>query len=975
MKNEHDHLTLFNNSILPSISENWEAVLRSDVASLENVIQSCTDRLSEGRLAEAVQEISNLEKELSHSYVSKFNELLERETDQAELTIELPQVDRHFANLPEDSVVIKLGKGVKRIQRGVSKAWLGTTNGVRGVFKKEKKSYQVPSRTIPLRNTIRQVYLNNPDIFLGWENARSATIYHTIQILEAELINQLSFSESTFEGAIAALENQQKVMKDLVDSALRKSDAITERIAEEWGHIIERVGTVELSASAFYDVAVQKKKESVLQKNNQQQQVWQDLVSIQTTQLRHVAKLIDLKTALMSGESQLTSEFVEFVDQRVAQPHEKLVAEVSVWFNKLKNIKKEDAAFSLSEAYETQVQDIVNQQIITPLKEAVESLRFSTRLTGFVSSLSQFADSHAEKIQLINIEGIKGELPEYDLKEINWQSFLRRLLGELLASNLLPEVIRPEEKFQDLVDEYTQLLQIVETNLDVADEVDRKEKLDASEVMLNGVELALKKLEEIQQQIDELRVSVEQAGRQALGEFLMKIHELMKNQDVGEMKWADTQLKVKKSAGDYGAKASILWAKVVERLVIWRRFLGNKLSTGRRWAEQFLGLTEAEHINVQKTNIATLLHETELKFQQLPFIYRRLFDFKREVEASFFVKNPITFETTQRAFELWKTGFPASVAIVGEKGSGKTTLIKYLKKDIFGNHALEEITIHGTMSRPEDVLELLARSLKIDKCETAQDLVQAINRRRKPVVVVIENLQNVFIRHINGYNGLNALLYVMAETRHKVFWMVSVSRYAWGFLDVVSKVSDYFSHALQVDAHSTESIEQLVLKRQKASGYQMLFNADPSTSKSRAYQRTLDNPEEEQKFLQEKFFERLHKIAEGNATVAMIYWIRSIVSVEESHVVLEPVDISGIDYLQEMDAQSLFTLSAFILHDTLTAEELAIIMNTKKDAAQLMISRFGARGLLVKKNGGFCLNDMIYRQVVRLLKSRNIINV
>ena len=236
------------------------------------------------------------------------------------------------------------------------------------------------------------------------------------------------------------------------------------------------------------------------------------------------------------------------------------------------------------------------------------------------------------------------------------------------------------------------------------------------------------------------------------------------------------------------------------------------------------------------------------------------------------------------------------------------------------------------------------------------------------------DIQNCFVRHINGYEAINVLLFLISKTREKVLWVVSCSRYAWSFLNVVTKISDYFSHSVSVDAYSQQEIRQLILRRQQASGYQVVYRPDANTAKSRSYKKTLGDPDEEQAFLEDRFFEQLWKQAEGNSTAAMIYWIRSIVDFEESHFIIEPHKFSGIEYLQEMDSNSLFILAAFVIHDTLCAPELALVLRISNTSAQMQVSRLQAQGLLVSKGDNFSLNDMVFRQVVRLLKSRNILN-
>lgn len=87
--------------------------------------------------------------------------------------------------------------------------------------------------------------------------------------------------------------------------------------------------------------------------------------------------------------------------------------------------------------------------------------------------------------------------------------------------------------------------------------------------------------------------------------------------------------------------------------------------------------------------------------------------------------------------------------------------------------------------------------------------------------------------------------------------------------------------------------------------------------------KTARRPEAAQDYLATEFFNELSKMAEGNATVAMIYWIRSIQKIEGSFIYLQPVEFQGIQYLSELDSNTLFVLNAFVKHDVLTAGELA----------------------------------------------------
>ena len=125
--------------------------------------------------------------------------------------------------------------------------------------------------------------------------------------------------------------------------------------------------------------------------------------------------------------------------------------------------------------------------------------------------------------------------------------------------------------------------------------------------------------------------------------------------------------------------------------------------------------------------------------------------------------------------------------------------------------------------------------------------------------------------------------------------------------------------------------------------------------------------------MKDKYFHKLTNLAEGNATVAMILWIRSIKEFNDSHFIIESLDIINMASLDGLDSHSLFALSAFIMHDLLAPNELAMVLNDSESNCEMIISRLVSRGLLVKSGNYYELNDLIYRQVVRLLRNRNIL--
>lgn len=924
-------------------------------------------------MAQAADEMQQLSAGLT-TFDQDFFTVVDRYTEIADVWVHIEQEARHYYPAPEDSLFIRMGKAWKRLERFLRSSGGEIAHTIRKNKKEENRSL-FRQRAIPYRNTMRYVYYSQHEVWSGVVQTCFAIVHYSIQSFQVELIRRLANEEVNLKCTGQFVDELEITLNELIQRMHARLTVTLSQAKEEWAEILGKVGTLEHSKALYTHEKNTRFRANELKKTDEIQTIWKTIIHARKEQLKDVLQLLQMKDAIQELGKGLTNEYTEFVEKTLFDPHKKLKSQLTHWHKQLSAATKSGRqAFLLSQKKEKVLQQLISEEIQASIQQVVDQKHFSKRLSEFASAVALQPNSHGELITLIKMEGFSNGVPVYAFNEINWQTFLRRLSGDIVVSALLPEKLTPEVHLQQLVEEYSQLLQIVETNLDVADEVDTEESETAPEILQKGIELALRKLDEITLNIEAITGLVATPFNQASQTFHGKVYELMLNQDVGEMKWADTQLKVKASAGNYKQRMAVLKSRIARQVRLLSRWLRTKFKKGYEISSQALGLSGGDHINVQKTNIATLLHDTERTLQTLPFIYRRLFDFKREVENTFFVKNLHSRNTTQKTLELWETGFPSSLAIMGEKGSGKTTLIRHLSAELFTSHPVLTVSFSQTLYTEAELLAVLAAQMKMEVPGSVQEFVTRINRRKTPTIVILENIQNCFLRHINGYDAINALLFLIAESRNKIFWVATCSRYAWGFLDVVVKISDYFSHSIAVDAQAGESIKQMIMRRQKASGYLITFKPDASTVRSRTYKRLVENEEELQAYLEHKFFEQLLKSAEGNATVALIYWIRAIHQLDDSQFVIELINFSGIEYLEELDNPSLFMLAAFVLHDILTTEELSMILRISHTSTQMMVSRLQARGLVVCNGVNFSLNDMVYRQVVRLLKTRNILN-
>jgi hypothetical protein len=287
------------------------------------------------------------------------------------------------------------------------------------------------------------------------------------------------------------------------------------------------------------------------------------------------------------------------------------------------------------------------------------------------------------------------------------------------------------------------------------------------------------------------------------------------------------------------------------------RFASRKFRVILIQSQKLFGLNVIQDSSKNRSvDISTYLNETDQKILELPKDYRNLFSVNTSIETDLYVNTSSNVIKTGKAFELWKEGLSSSMAIVGEKGSGKSTLINLCNLDVFKGENILDIEINHSIWKIEQILSLFGKHFEVEGLNRPEKLINYLNEKDEKIVVQLEGIQNLYLRNINGFEALEALWLIMSETKSNVFWVTTCSRYAWDFLNKVQGVETHFNHVLYTDKLNRDDIQSIIMRRHDESGYKLKFEANESIRKSRAYKKRLDNPDDIQKYLKNLYFEK-----------------------------------------------------------------------------------------------------------------------
>lgn len=385
--------------------------------------------------------------------------------------------------------------------------------------------------------------------------------------------------------------------------------------------------------------------------------------------------------------------------------------------------------------------------------------------------------------------------------------------------------------------------------------------------------------------------------------------------------------------------------------------------------KEVLGLT-VSHTSIN-SEMSNYLSETEAAIEKLPLMYQRLFSITPVVNAKFRIKRPFVVNQLEKAYSNWTSGKFAPTCLVGETGSGLTSLVNEFIEKFGHQYQVVRINPNGKIKTDNEFVKLLSDALNNQELKSCDEIREFILSSENRKIIILENIHKLYIRKMGGFNLLYSLFKLISETNSKVYWLNTCLFYTFKYFDYSIGINNYYAHIEMLDKLSNEQITESILNRHKFSGYKLHFIPPENYSEKRSFKKLTLN--DKQASLQEDYFKRLFNYAQNNLSLALLFWMRSIVSVEDNTFNMQFKNLNLV-FVNSLSSSQLATLYAMVLHGRMTIEDHMEVFNlTEKDSSnQLMV--FVDDGIIVKKENEYSINPLIYRQVVNHLTSLNYIH-
>ncbi len=933
------------------------------------------------RLNYLVRVISN---KIPQKVTQKWTKWVIEKTEELPEQFFVKQTEDRFIGQEEDSFLLKAKKSIKKTVFSLSKLIKG-------------KDYRWEQR-IPFRAVIQYSLLADSNTYRDSVTFEYSRIAKALMVLLQEIKEEIQeeLNEETNNDISEEQKNDAsvnpyriniiseietyitealKLISDFQDASYKENPTLIESHA----NIVEnlfKAGTIEFPNKKLRPKKLNSQIESSAKQTEKALTRWEDYLDSQIADFRIQLEMGDFGAELEDGENKLLEETHNFFRDICYIPTENGIRILKEIISHLEEQKSEKKSLREIESMRNKLQTEFMEQSLYIMQNEDAQRDLTSGIQRILSDIELSLNNFSEELLLAETRSFNLPIPEVTTDDFKWRKIASRFIKSEAISLIRPEQQNFEAFIKEQLTDIEEAAQIVDVNLQAAVTTEDYEGEETPlEIAVSGLKRAIIALEKSIKDIREKQNEYEFLIKEKLKDSFQRLAVLMLQRRYDEFELRDKALIAKETALGWKERLIRWYASFEDKLEVLWRYSKGKFRELYHPIAYFLGFKSQKETSVKaRQDLTEFLITNKSVTNKLPFIYQRLFRRAFVIDKRFYIDGNDNITHLEKGYQQWVNKVPWTMAVVGQKGSGKSILLHFFKEHETIKDDVVHINIERTTYRPKELLKTISKSLGFAETDNVDELIQKIERSKKQRVVIFEGLQNCYLRNVNGFEAIRQFWVLLSQTSTKLFWVVTCSSNAWYFFIKMFDADQFFSQVLRTDSLSNRDIQDGIMLRHKATGYDLVFEPSAETTKTRAYRKLLGNEEEIQEYLEKEYFNKLSEVSKGNFSIAMIFWVNSIKEVTDSAIVFNPIEVADIDMLEIPSRDILFALASLIRHDTLTIEEMALSTHQPVSESKLILGRLASKGLIIKTSNGYTINHLVYRQIVQLLNSRNILH-
>jgi len=864
--------------------------------------------------------------------------------------------------------------------------WIKSLNVFRKIFKKPLADTKVyGKRKVPFRQMFIYFLLNEfLKKVLPFENRLHVVINKNLvsiwdytdqldkkfrEVLFAdnnEIEKEEGFEELDFEKLSCGCA-------EMLDALYAETDIAVGKLFDDFAAASDKVDGLELSANSFRQTKIDALNEYLKSKHKVQIKQWKNTQKALFDDWAVDAEINLLFYSLINEYNQMYSKVDAYIQNDIK---DKLNVIELFFKTSVQNIEKASGSRkALLKAVAAEKNNVAFSLIDNNLTPLVEQLTasFDPYFEVLGKKTNEFVQQLSDNRGFIRNKNYFDQATDNDIKYISPK--------ELLQFEALPVFTSEMKSLERWVNSQLEKIRINLMGLGtVADftlesaqimlQTDGKELEATKQSVAEGYARSLKHLKNVSEITNRLKTEIESKVTLAITRFDENILKLKDTENLFELNLKIARIKAVERTEHFKKQFFAFFKEALPRLKKYYNDSKNILTEKIEQYKKRMGIsTEKKFLSFELSEFLDQTHQT---LQQLPFVYQRLFQLKPTDEDRFYVNREKELEQLSKAYENWQKDRFVTVALVGDKGSGITSLINYFLRKNEINLPVYRTTLSNKVYQPEQYLLLMRDVFNQRNFKNNADIIEFLNNSETNTIVIVENLQHMFLKKVNGFDCMNLFFELMAHTMKKVFWVGAYTNHSWNYLNRTIHVSNYFTAEIYAEPMSRESIEKIIFKRNHLSGFQIVFEADEETANSKNFQK-LDEIEQQQ-LLRTWYFDTLRALSSGNISLAQLYWLRSTRMDGSDSLIISAIKEIDFSFIKKLSGDELFVMQALILHDGLEIDDFSLVMNKPIIVCRNLLTPLLEKGLLIKPRSKYNIHPIIFKAMANYLAGKNFIN-
>ncbi len=306
----------------------------------------------------------------------------------------------------------------------------------------------------------------------------------------------------------------------------------------------------------------------------------------------------------------------------------------------------------------------------------------------------------------------------------------------------------------------------------------------------------------------------------------------------------------------------------------------------------------------------------------------------------------------------------AIVAVVGERGLGKSTFLKRVTSDAEPGDLCSVQCQPGGFSR---LLREFARALELSESATEEQIIASL-RERAPSMICVDDAQRLVRPLIGGLEDIDHLIRFTRLVNPQSSWLIAIGMPAWQYLRRARGDRAAFDQIIELDRWEEAQIATLIEQRTAAAG------VVPSFERLVVPRQVQTSPVSDEERTKRDFYRILWDYSDGNPEVALHFWRESLYRRppdETVHVRLFSGPTAG--QLDELPSTFYFVLRTVVQLELAVEED--IVTCTDLAAAEVADALRAARvnGYVRERDHLFEIDIHWYRAITSILRRKHLL--